>query len=80
MSPKSLPADMIEKMINRESDPDDSPNFFEIYNQLCQLQRPTSSLLELQEEKCVLFYGSPDADLLSPYKLEFHSYRYAFSF
>ena len=78
-----LPLDMVEKMVNKGSDGDDdpdSPKFFDIYNRLCQLQRPTSSLLELQEEKCVLFYSAPNADLLSPYKLEFHSYRHAFPF
>ena len=80
---ETLPADMIEKMVNAGSggggaggdESDDSPKFFDVYNRLCQLRRPASSLLDLQEEKCVLFYSAPDADLLSPYKLEFHTYR-----
>ena len=76
---ETLPADMIEKMVNRgHDDPDNSPKFFDVYNRLCQLRRPASSLLDMQEEKCVLFYSAPDADLLSPYKLEFHTYRHAF--
>ena len=73
---------MIEKMVNAGSgggagsdESDNSPKFFDVYNRLCQLRRPASSLLDLQEEKCVLFYSAPDADLLSPYKLEFHTYR-----
>ena len=76
---------MIEKMVNAGSgggagseESDNSPKFFDVYNRLCQLRRPASSLLDLQEEKCVLFYSAPDADLLSPYKLEFHTYRQVF--
>jgi prolyl 4-hydroxylase len=77
---KQLPIDMIEKLVEqnnkekKEKNTAEKPGFFDLYNQLCQLQRPQSSLLP-PEERCVLYTTHPTADALAPFKLEFHSYN-----